>query len=136
MSWLRLGVLVYCALVALGQTRMVLVYLGVVRSPLGVASSPGLLSVASRSALKHALFFLVLLFCKWPVSLTFLVGIAALFQALDFCLFLSAVPPYSEYGRGRALANSREAMRNRLAAQCLAYGLVWVTTLALILGVI
>ena len=113
MMWLQIIVGVGCALWALQQLRMTMVYLGVLHSPvIGIAGlQPALVHVAFRDVLKYSGFAVVLFVVRWPVVVTYLLAVPLGISVLEFLLAIFGIGRFGSIQlapRGRAYTAALE----------------------------
>jgi hypothetical protein len=78
-----------CALLALQQFRMTLIYMNILRSRVSghlAAPQPALIHTALLDALKYASFTIVFFGVQWPIFVTYLLAVLLVKSGLDFFL--------------------------------------------------
>ena len=87
--WLRIIAGIVCALLALQQFRMTLIYMTILHSPVigqFAGPQPALIHTALLDALKFAGFAAVFFVVQWPIFVTYLLAVLLVKSVLDFFL--------------------------------------------------
>jgi hypothetical protein len=87
--WLTIVAGLVCALLALQQFRMTLIYMNILRSRVigqFAGPQPALIHTALLDALKYASFTIVFFGVQWPIFVTYLLAVLLVKSGLDFFL--------------------------------------------------
>src|SRR5947209_354738 len=91
MRWIAVLLGLVCVCWSLMQTRMTLVYLGILHSTIVDVSSPSLVHSAIQSAVTAATCSLVFFFIAWPKLVTYVIAVFALRELLNLLFVLTGI---------------------------------------------